>query len=107
MPTTETHKHTNNALNRESLKIHIIPLCLYTHLHHLIVLIRVSVAEFVDMIEVVRWDDETVKLAQVAVLRFHQVAQAVIVYCVLTPHAPEVGSVATVSYADNYFFFIS
>lgn len=101
----QKHTNTNNALNSESLKTHIIiPLCLYTHLHHLIVLIRVSLAEFVDMIEVVGWDDETVKLAQVTVVWFHQVAHAVIVYCVLAPHTPEVRIVTTVSYADNYFF---
>lgn len=44
------------------------------------------------MVEVVRRDDEAVELAQVTLVCVCQVVHAVVVYCGLTPHAPERGT---------------
>lgn len=61
-------------------------------LQHLAVLIGMPAAELVDTVEVVRRDDQTVKLAQVTLVWIRQAVHAVIVHCGLTPHTPEGGS---------------
>lgn len=48
-------------------------------------------AELVDKVEVVRRDDQTVKLSQVTPVWIRQTVHAVVVHCGLTPHTPEGG----------------
>lgn len=55
---------------------------------HLAVLLRVAPTQLVDPVEVVRGNDETVELPQVAVLSVLLVLHAVVMHCGLAPHTP-------------------
>lgn len=57
----------------------------------LAVLVGVSTAKLVDMVEVVRGDDEAPELAQVTGVSICQAGLAVIMHCGLTPHTPVPG----------------
>lgn len=59
---------------------------------HLTILFRVSSAELVHVVEVVRRDDEAVELAQVTLACLQPAVHAVVVNSGLTPHTSEGGS---------------
>lgn len=61
----------------------------------LAVLIRMPAAELVDMVKVVRGDDEAAELAQLTALPVRQAGLAVVVHRGLTPHTPAKGQTHT------------
>lgn len=90
-----THTHTSGLLKTHLGRclnpVHRAP---WSYPQHLAVLFRVSAAELVDVVEVVRRDDEAVELAQVTLVCICQAVHAVIVHCGLTPHTPGGGTEA-------------
>lgn len=61
----------------------------------LAVLIRMPAAELVDMVKVVRGDDEAAELAQLTALPVRQAGLAIVVHHGLTPHTPAKGQTHT------------
>lgn len=90
-----THTHTSGLLKTHLGRclnpVHRAP---WSYPQHLAVLFGVSAAELVDVVEVVRRDDEAVELAQVTLVCICQAVHAVIVHCGLTPHTPGGGTEA-------------